>query len=394
MSTKNDIPQHTGAQTPAEAAPGTEQYVPAKGSQEWAIQHRDDVVTAPAADDAGVKADDTGVKADAAGAKAQNDHDAVMGMDEQIRLLREAAAKQKPETDEQRAQRERKERSQKIWAAVGDGLMSLSNLYFTTKGAPNSYNHQTMSQQTPLERRLAKEKAEREANGDTYLNYSLKIGDLQNQRAKTLREVEAQREAQRLAAEKAKREQEEHGWKRALQPSAIKKAEEDAKAAAQKAIAAKAAADYADELQKAKVATEKARGTAQTAAAGAHRASAESSRASAAYSRARGEAVNPYRVYNKETKRYEHFPTRDAAVTAAQQYGTAVEVVGGSTTKASETPVKNSRGKVTGTAKSTTTTTTRRVIPASKETVEQADRAKAADGKKPSKKKKTGVVWK
>lgn len=379
--TKNDIPQHTGAQTPAEAAPGTEQYVPEKGSQEWAIQHRDDVVTAPAADDAGTKAD-------AAGAKVQNDHDAVMGMDEQIRLLREAAAKQKPETDEQRAQRERKERSQKIWAAVGDGLMSLSNLYFTTKGAPNSYNHQTMSQQTPLERRLAKEKAEREVNGDTYLNYSLKIGDLQNQRAKTLREVEAQREAQRLAREKAERDQEAHGWKRALQPSAIKKAEEDAKAAAQKAIAAKAEADYADELQKAKVATEKARGTAQRAAAGAHR-------ASAAYSRARGEAVNPYRVYNKKTKRYEHFPTRDAAVTAAQQYGTAVEVVGGSTTKASETPVKNSRGKVTGTAKSTTTTVTRRVIPASKETVE-ADRAKqkAADGKKPSKKKKTGVVWK
>ncbi len=384
--TKNDIPQHTGAQTPAEAAPGTEQYVPAKGSQEWAIQHRDDVVTAPAADDAGVKADDTGVKADAAGVKAQNDHDAVMGMDEQIRLLREAAAKQKPETDEQRAQRERKERSQKIWAAVGDGLMSLSNLYFTTKGAPNSYNHQTMSQQTPLERRLAKEKAEREANGDTYLNYSLKIGDLQNQRAKTLREVEAQREAQRLAREKAERDQEAHGWKRALQPSAIKKAEEDAKTAAQKAIAAKAAADYAEELQKAKVATEKARGTAQTAAAGAHRASAANSyAAAAAHNRSSNNEFSAWDENGREHK----FRTKEAADAFARQHGTYEET--------DVTSTRTTDSEINGRSSSTTTKKggcPKRVIPAS-------DRAKqkAADGKKPSKKKasekkKTGVAWK
>ena len=75
-----------------------------------------------------------------------------------------------------------------------------------------------MSQQTPLQAQLDKLKAEREANADKYLQYSLKIGDLQNDRAKTLREMEAEQEKRKLAREKAQREQKEHGWLAALQP--------------------------------------------------------------------------------------------------------------------------------------------------------------------------------
>ena len=310
-----------------------------------------------------------------AGVSAQNDADAVMGLNKQIQMLQETAAKYKPESDADRKKREKKEKRDKMWAAIGDGLQSLSNLFFTTKGAPNMYNHKTMSQQTPLQKRLEEAKAEREANSDKYLNYSLKVGDLENQKAKTLRELEAQREAQRLAREKADREKEAHGWAAALQPSKLKEQEEKANRAASEAVTAGEEAKYAPELYKEKVNTEKARGTAQ-------KASANASNASAAYSRAKGTAVNPYKVYNKTTKKYEYFPTKDSAVTAAQQYGTAVEVEGGSTTKTSETPIKDRRGKVKGTATSTSTSTSKRVIPASRETVEDA-----ADNTPPSRRK-------
>ena len=45
-----------------------------------------------------------------------------------------------PETDEEKAQREKRERRNAMFSAIGDGISALSNLYFTTKGAPSSYD--------------------------------------------------------------------------------------------------------------------------------------------------------------------------------------------------------------------------------------------------------------
>ena len=340
-------PPAKGTQAWADAAPQPE---PApKGTQEWTEQNTPEPTeskptpqtdVAPAADKQ-------------VGVSPQNNADAVMGYDTQIATLQDLANKSKPETEEERKKRERKEKSKKIIAAVGDGLMALSNLYFTTKGAPNMYNHQTMSQQTPLQKRLEEAKKEREANADKYLQYSLKIGDLQNDRAKTLREIEAQQEAQKLAREKAQREQEQHGWLAALQPDKQREQAGKATKAEQEAITAEAEAKTAPELYAAKVETEKARGVAQKASATNSYASA------AAHNRSN---VNEFSAWDENGKEH-HFRTKDAAVAYAKQHGT-FEETDDTSTRTTESDVTN-RGKVVKDAKgnpvrkSSTVTTTK-----------------------------------
>lgn len=176
----------------------------------------------------------------------------VMGYDQQIEMLENEANRLKPETEEERKKRERREKSQKIVAAVSDGLQALSNLFFTTRGAPNMYDHKEASQLTPLQEKFEKLKAERQANADKYLQYSLKIGDLQNDRAKTLREMEAEQEKQRLAREKAQREQEAHKWLAELQPDKLREQKGKADKAGYDADTSKAEADNAPELNELK----------------------------------------------------------------------------------------------------------------------------------------------
>lgn len=336
-----------GTQAWADAAPQPE---PApKGTQEWTEQN----TTEPTESKPTPQTDVAPVADKQVGVSPQNNADAVMGYDTQIATLQDLANKSKPEIEEERKKRERKEKSKKIIAAVGDGLMALSNLYFTTKGAPNMYNHQTMSQQTPLQKRLEEAKKEREANADKYLQYSLKIGDLQNDRAKTLREMEAQQEAQKLAREKAQREQEQHGWLAALQPDKQREQAGKATKAEQEAITAEAEAKTAPELYAAKVETEKARGVAQKASAAASYASA------AAHNRSN---VNEFSAWDENGKEH-HFRTKDAAVAYAKQHGT-FEETDDKSIQTTESDVTN-RGKVVKDAKgnpvrkSSTVTTTK-----------------------------------
>lgn len=297
---------------------------PPKGSADW-LAEQDGADTTPPAPTESKPTPQTDVAPPAdkgLGVSPQNNADAVMGYDQQIAALQEAANKTKPETEEERKKRERREKSKKIIAAVGDGLMALSNLYFTTRGAPNMYDHKTMSQQTPLQAQLDKLKAEREANADKYLQYSIKIGDLQNDRAKTLREMEAEQERRKLAREKAQREQEEHGWLAALQPDKLREQAGKATKAEQEGITAKAEADNAPDLYKAKVDTEKARGEAQRASATASRASATDHYASArAHDRSNNNEFSAWDENGREHK----FRTAAAAEAFARQHGTFEE---------------------------------------------------------------------
>lgn len=254
-----------------------------------------------------------------------------MGYDRQIAALNEAASRLKPETEEERKKRERSERSKRIVAAVSDGLQALSNLLFTTRGAPNMYDHQEASQLTPLQEKLEKLKAERQANADKYLQYSLKVGDLQNDRAKTLRELEEQQERMRLAREKAQREQEAHGWLAALQPDKLREQAGKATKAEQEGITATEEAKNAPELYKAKVDTEKARGEAARASASASRASATNSYASANEHNAN--ARGRFQWWD-ENGNMHYAKTQDEAITKARQHGTldSVTVTSTSTT--------------------------------------------------------------
>ena len=253
-----------------------------------------------------------------------------MGYDQQIEALKNLASQYAPETDEQRKKRERREKSKKIIAAVTDGVRALSNLYFTSQYAPNMYNHEKGSQIAATTARLDKAKAEREANNDRYLNYALKIGDLEKERAKSLRELEAQQQAQRLAREKELREQEKHDWEAALQPDKVREQTGKADKAEQDAETARVAAEHAPELQRAKIATEEAR-------AGSLRASAANSRASAA---AHGRSNRlEFVAYDKSGK--EHwFKTKEGAEQAAKRFGTWEE-----TDEITTTEKTNERGR-------------------------------------------------
>lgn len=255
--------------------------------------------------------------------------DATAGTDRQIKTIQDwmDSEENRPETPEQRKKRERREKSKRIIAAVSDGISALSNLFFTTQYAPNMYNHEKGSMTTAVGKRLDQLKAERENKRDQYLNFSLKLGDLENQRAATLRELEAQQERQKLAREKAQREAEAHGWLAALQPDKQREQKGKADRAEQEAIVAQAEAEAAPEMQRAKLATERAR-------KGSLDASAANSRASAAaHNRSNVSEFSAWDEHGHEHK----FRTKDAAEAYAKQHGTWQEVDETETTDTSRT---------------------------------------------------------
>lgn len=348
-------PPAKGTQAWAEQPPQPE---PApKGTEAWTEQHSGENAPAPTESKPTPQTDVAPPADKGLGVSPQNNADAVMGYDQQIAALQEAANKTKPETEEERKKRERREKSKKIIAAVGDGLMALSNLYFTTRGAPNMYDHKAMSQQTPLQAQLDKLKAEREANADKYLQYSLKIGDLQNDRAKTLREMEAEQERRKLAREKAQREQEEHGWLAALQPDKQREQAGKATKAEQEGITAKTEADNAPDLYKAKVNTERNRGKAAAASAEASHASAVNSYASAEEHRTN--ARGRFQWWD-ENGNMHYAKTESEAIIKARQHGT-LDSVTVDTTDSTDSDVVR-RGKVTGKKKNTKKTTSKKVF--------------------------------
>lgn len=268
--------------------------------------------------------------------------DATAGTDRQIKTVKDwmDAEENRPETPEQRKKRERREKSRHIIAAVIDGVSALSNLYFTTQYAPNMYNPEKGSMTTAVGKRLEQQKAERERKRDRYMNFALKLGDLENQRAATLRELEAQQERQRLARENAQREQEAHGWIAALQPDKQREQAGKAGKAEQEAIAAEYDAKNKPKELELKNATE-------TAKAGAYRASAASSYASAAaHNRSNVSEFSAWDEHGKEHK----FRTKDAAEAYARQHNTWKEEDVTETTETSSTT-----GSRTTTGKSTKT---------------------------------------
>ncbi|MCI7251253.1 MAG: hypothetical protein MR548_09335 [Prevotella sp.] len=318
-------------------------YTPPKGSLDWAEQSAQPE-PAPKGTEAWTEQNSGGNAPKPSESKEPSKtdvspHNDTMGYDQQIAALQEAANRVKPETEEERKKRERREKSAKIVSAVSDGLQALSNLFFTTRGAPNMYDHKEASQLTPLQEQLEKLKAERQANADKYLQYSLKIGDAQNERAKTLREMEAQQERAKLAREKAQREQEEHGWLAALQPDKQREQAGKATKAEQEAVTAKAEADNAPDLYKAKVDTEKARGEAQRASAASSRAAATDHYASArAHDRSNN---NEFSAWDENGREYK-FRTAAAAEAFAKQHGTFEETdVTSTSTTDSETNGKS-----------------------------------------------------
>ena len=73
----------------------------------------------------------------------------------------------KPPTDEELAKEKKKQKREQIFAAIGDGISALSNLFFTTQYAPNMYTGKnTMSERTKV--RYDKLMKEREGKEKEY----------------------------------------------------------------------------------------------------------------------------------------------------------------------------------------------------------------------------------
>ena len=73
----------------------------------------------------------------------------------------------KPPTEEELEKERKKEKREKIFAAIGDGIAALSNLFFTTQGAPNAYDPKN-SLSAKSQGRWDKLKKERDENGRYY----------------------------------------------------------------------------------------------------------------------------------------------------------------------------------------------------------------------------------
>lgn len=171
-------------------------------------------------------------------------------------FLRKQMQDIKVETPEERAARERREKQKGFLARLADGLGSFHRAFSYARGVqPMDLPNMSAKAQERFERA----KAAREADRDKYVSYALKIGDLKNDEDRTMREIAARAEAQRLANLKNQREEEAHKWKRELQPYLKTEAEGKATVATQKGITATAEAENAPAYYGARVDTERAK---------------------------------------------------------------------------------------------------------------------------------------
>lgn len=75
----------------------------------------------------------------------------------------------KPPTEEELAHERKRRKSQAIFSAIGDGISALSNLYFTTQGAPSMFDGKTTLSST-AQKRWDKIDAERKADREKYVS--------------------------------------------------------------------------------------------------------------------------------------------------------------------------------------------------------------------------------
>jgi len=108
--------------------------------------------------------EDVSKKGDAA-IKELGDSDRRMSMSDIIKFLN----KEHIPTAEEQEREKKKEKRDKLFASISDGISALSNLYFTTQYAPNSYDRRT-SAAREAERRWQITKRDRDARMNAYIN--------------------------------------------------------------------------------------------------------------------------------------------------------------------------------------------------------------------------------
>lgn len=150
-----------------------------------------------------------------------------MNYDEMYKVMDDEIKRSAPETDARIKAREKREKRQRLWASIGDGVSALANLYFTGKGAPNMYdkNGGMLKKHNEMLERM---KQEREADKERHLNYVMRRAQLENNELDRGLEEQRQRQNAILAARRAKQQEEAQGWQRELMSAKIDAMQADA----------------------------------------------------------------------------------------------------------------------------------------------------------------------
>lgn len=207
----------------------------------------------------------------------------------------------RPETPEEKAAREKREKREAVLSAVGDGISALSNLFFTTKGAPNSYDPRS-SMSAAARARWDKLKAEREANLRIYNEGYMRATAMDLQDEKDERNWRHTLERERIADERYEIKE--------ARDAALADLNEQLKrhqitAAEYKAEQERIASEYAEAYEKSKVERNRAAAYASNAKA-------------AAEGRKESKEFSAWDENGNEHK----FKSKSAAIEFAKQHGT------------------------------------------------------------------------
>ena len=273
----------------------------------------------------------------------------------------------KPPTAEELEKERKKEKRDKVFAAIGDGIAALSNLYFTTKGAPNAFDPRN-SLSAKARERWEKLNKEREENARYYMQEAMKAQALDDDRDDKDRSYMAKLQNDyrnyllKLSADN--RAAELHDLDKQLRQGKINEQ-------TYKAKKAEVEAKYADENQKSVIAKNKAAANNSNAQAAEHRRNVNSG----------------YAWYEKNGTRH-IAKTKDEAVYNARQHGTldSVETISTDTT---ESDVVH-RGKVVKGQKKNTVTTKRKDVYYPGIRQKPAAKPQAKPAAKPSSRKYSG----
>lgn len=169
---------------------------------------------------------------------------------EQLYDYLEKVKKENPdETPEEKKKRLRREKWKKIIAAIGDGVSSLANLYYTTKGAPNGYDSKTKLSDA-YQARLDKLNEERQKRHEELLNAYQKQYAMAGDMAKQKRENEYWNNKNAMLSYQLKKDAEQWELQAELLEQQGKKAEADAARAKAQQLKAESDAKWSETLNK------------------------------------------------------------------------------------------------------------------------------------------------
>ena len=328
---------------------------PAKGTQKWTEQQ---AAAAPAV---------TGSQSETVAAPPAKQADVNGGSLSYAELYKKLNP-YKPPTDEELAKEKKKQKREQIFAAIGDGISALSNLFFTTQYAPNMYTGKnTMSERTKvrydklMKEREGKEKEyyeglmrariadeerdDRERKWQRQLgldDYNRIRNDAKEERDRQMFELNLQLQGNKISASEAEAKRTGFTAKLAGTERGITEPTPTFSACFGQAFLELHPTKYAEELEKARLETEKAK-------AGASKASASASNARAEYYNRGGGSgkAGEYPWYDSDgNKHFAH--SYEAMRQNAIDNGTWNEE-----TQASTTEVKSGRGKTVKTSETT-----------------------------------------